>query len=164
MSYPLISVPQTNTNNRITTRKQYIMRCTSHNSMRIIFTNQSIENNASLSQFIVVLGFPHLPKNQWNYSHMKAVNIIMIVLQMVNEYTYESTTKCSRITTRWDGGAITQMEMMVMAVMIDAKAFAMIELMEMDSLLRIPPPDTFRRLGFGEFLWSGSWSLPSLET
>lgn len=31
----------------------------------------------------------------------------------------------------------------------------MIELMEMDSLLQIPPPDTFRRLGFGGFSWSG---------
>ena len=43
---------------------------------------------------------------------------------------------------------------------IDAAAFTMMELMEMDSLLQIPPPDTFRRLGFGEFSWSGvSWGV-----
>ena len=50
------------------------------------------------------------------------------------------------------------MRMMVMAVMIDAQAFTMMELMEIDSHLRIPPPDTFWRLGFGEFLWSSGWS------
>ena len=45
-----------------------------------------------------------------------------------------------------------------MAMMIDAEAFTVMELMEMDSLLRIPPLDTFRRLGFGEFSWSGGYS------
>ena len=40
---------------------------------------------------------------------------------------------------------------------IDAAAFTMMELMEMDSLLRIPPPDTFRRLGYGGFSWDGCW-------
>ena len=75
----------------------------------------------------------------------------------MNEYTCKSTTKCSRITTRWDGDAITQMQMMVMAMEIDDVAFTMMELMEMDSLLRIPPPDTFRRLGFGGFSWDGCW-------
>ena len=42
-----------------------------------------------------------------------------------------------------------------MMMEIDAKAFTVMELMEMDSLLRIPPPDTFRRLGFGRFSWLG---------
>ena len=43
---------------------------------------------------------------------------------------------------------------------IDAAAFTMMELVEMDSLLQIPPPDTFRRLGFGGFLWSSvSWGI-----
>ena len=41
---------------------------------------------------------------------------------------------------------------------IDAEAFMVMKLMEMDSLQRIPPPDTFRRLGFGEILWYGGWS------
>ena len=41
---------------------------------------------------------------------------------------------------------------------IDAAAFTVMELMEMDSLLRIPPPDTFWRLGFGGFSWDGCWS------
>ena len=42
---------------------------------------------------------------------MKAVNIIIIVLQMengcMNEYTCKSTTRCYRITTRWVRDAIT---------------------------------------------------------
>ena len=49
---------------------------------------------------------------------------------------------------------------MMMAGMIDAEAFTMMELIEMDALLQIPPPDTFRRLGFGGFSWSGvSWGV-----
>ena len=47
--------------------------------------------------------------------------------------------------------------MVVMTMEIDAVAFTMMELMEMDSLLRIPPPDTFRRLGVGGFSWDGCW-------
>ena len=47
------------------------------------------------------------------------------------------------------------MEMVVMMMEIDAVAFTMMELMEMDSLLRIPPSDTFRRLGFGGISWDG---------
>ena len=46
-------------------------------------------------------------------------------------------------------------------MMINVEAFMIMELMEMDSLLRIPPPDTFRRLGFGGFSWLGV-SLVSL--
>ena len=53
----------------------------------------------------------------------------------MNEYMCESATRCSRITMRWDGDAITQMEIMVMAVMSDAEPFTMMELMDMDSLL-----------------------------
>ena len=37
------------------------------------------------------------------------------------------------------------------------------ELMEMDYLLQIPPPDTFRRLGFGESSWSSVWSSSLLQ-
>jgi hypothetical protein len=38
---------------------------------------------------------------------------------------------------------------------IDAAAFTMMELMELDSLSRMPPLDTFRRRRFGGFSWSG---------
>ena len=55
------------------------------------------------------------------------------------------------------------MMMMVMVMMINAEAFTMMELMEMDSLLRIPPPDTFRRLGFGGFLWLGVSGISLLQ-
>ena len=34
---------------------------------------------------------------------------------------------------------------------IDVVAFTMMEFMEMDSLLQIPPPDTFWRLGLVDF-------------
>ena len=48
----------------------------------------------------------------------------------------------------------------MLAMEIDAAAFTMMELMDMDSLLQIPPPDTFWRLGFGGFSWSGvSWGV-----
>ena len=46
----------------------------------------------------------------------------------MNEYTRKSTTKCSRITTRWMRDSTTSMKMMmvVMVVMeIDAEAFTM---------------------------------------
>ena len=50
----------------------------------------------------------------------------------------------------------------MLAMEIDEAAFTMVELMEMDSLLQILPPDTFRRLGFGGFSWSGvSWGVLS---
>ena len=39
--------------------------------------------------------------------------------------------------------------MAVMMMDIDSEAFTMMVLMEMDSLMRIPPPDAFWRLGFG---------------
>ena len=48
--------------------------------------------------------------------------------------------------------------MAVMMMEIDALAFTMMELMEMDSLMRILPLNTFRRLGFGGFSWNGFWS------
>ena len=38
---------------------------------------------------------------------------------------------------------------MMVVTEIDAEAFTMMQSMEMDCQLQIPPPDTFRRLGFG---------------
>ena len=40
----------------------------------------------------------------------------------------------------------------------------MMELMKMDSLLQIPPPNTFRRLGVGGFLWLGVFGLSPLRS
>ena len=79
----------------------------------------------------------------------------------MNEYTCKSTTRCSRITTRWVRDSITQMKMIMVVTKIDAKAFTMMEMIEMDACLRIPPTDTFQRLGFGEISWSGDWSTLS---
>ena len=41
----------------------------------------------------------------------------------------------------------------MMVMEIDAEAFTVTELMEMDARLRQPPPDAFQRLGLGTVSW-----------
>ena len=79
-----------------------------------------------------------------NYSHMEAINIIMIIwmeYKGMNEYLCKSTTRF-RKCNKMDANGVMMMEMMMKVMPKPPMIFVAVR---MDTRMQVPPPDPFRR-------------------
>ena len=79
-----------------------------------------------------------------NYSHMEAINIIMIIwmeYRGMNEYLCKSTTRVRKYN-KMNTNEVMMMEMMMKMMPKPPKIFVAAR---MDARMQVPPPDPFQR-------------------